>query len=240
MLFQNALVQRIIVVIIFQIWPIFFLSYLAYKLLKRARNRATYTISSVFIFNALAYFLIFLSVISLYTPYAFHFYIVGIYFFVFGNSFFVISSWVLINLEQKASNLRVHLVITFYGIISTYVLFMSHFLGGIRYDSSTGWIPTYSWFFFAISWIILSLFLVIPQIILSIKLIKVFEGVVLRKRIILFLFSVFCEFSLVFALFLYNTWVENQFYRILYLFIFPPLGYVGAYLIYQGIVRELK
>lgn len=240
MLLQNALAQRVTIALTFQVLPIFFLSYLAYKLLKRARNRATYTIGSVFIFNAIAYFLTSLSVFTIFTPYAFHFYIIGIYFFVFGNSFFVISSWVLVNLEHKSSNLTVHLVITFYGLISTYILFFSHFFGGIKYDSSTGWIPTYSWFFFVISWIILAIILLIPQIFLSVKLIKVFEGVVLKKRIILFLFSVFCEFSVVFALFLYNTWVDNQIYRTIYLFTFPPLGYVGAYLIYRGIVRELK
>jgi hypothetical protein len=209
-------------------------------MIRRARNRATFTISSVFIFNALAYFLIFLSVVFLNTPFALHFYIAGMYFFVFGASFFVISTWVLVNLDRKSSNWSVRIIITFYGLFSSYLPFLSYFFQGIKYDSSTGWIPTYSWFLFALSWSFFTIFLVIPQILLSVKLVKVFEGVVLKKRIILFLISVFCEYSLVFAIFLYNTWVENQIYRTFYLFVFPLLGYIGAYLIYRGFVRELK
>jgi hypothetical protein len=240
MLLQNPLIQRITVVLIFQIWPIFFLSYLAYRMLKRARNRTTLTIGSVFIFNAFAYFLIFLSIVSIYTPFALHFYIGGMYFFVFGNSFFIISTWVLVNLENQSYNWSVHILITCYGILSSYLPFVSYFFQGIKYDSSTGWIPTYSWFLLALSWVLFTIFMVIPQIYLSVKLVKVFEGVVLKKRIVLFLISVFCEFSLVFALFLYNAWVDNQIYRTFYLLVFPILGYIGAYLIYRGFVRELK
>jgi hypothetical protein len=110
---------------------------------------------------------------------------------------------------------------------------------GIKYDSSTGWIPTYSWLFLVISWIILLVFLVIPQVFLSIRLLKVFEGAVLKKRIHWYLICVFFEFSLMFALFLYNTWVDNQIYRMIYVFIFPSLGYIAAYLIYRSFVKQL-
>ena len=240
MLFQNALIQRITAVLIFQVWPIFFLSYLAYKLLKRAKNRVTYTLSSIFIFNALAYFLVDLSVFFIYTPYAYLLYIVAMYFFIFGNSIFIIFSWVLVKLDDKSPNRIFYLVVTFYGVISTYILFIGYLLRGIRYDSSTGWIPTYSWFLFILSWIFLLIFLVLPQIFLSFKLVKVFEGVVLKRRILLFLLTVFFELVMMFALFLYHTWVDNQVYRILYIFIFPPLASVGAYLIYRSFVRELK
>jgi hypothetical protein len=156
-----------------------------------------------------------------------------------GNSFFVIFSWVLVKLDDKSSYWSYHLWITFYGAISMYIIFIGFFLDGIRYDSSTGWIPTYSWFFLIISWIFLLIFLIIPQIFLSVRLIKVFEGIVMKRRIILFLLSVFFEYSTVFALFLYNTWVDNQIYRIVYVFTFPPLASIGAYLIYRGLVKEI-
>lgn len=239
MLLQNVLVQRIILVLIFQVWPIFFLSYLAYRLIRRARNRATLSLSSVFFFNAFAYFLTALSVFFIYTPIAYFLYLFAIYFFFLGNSFFVIFSWVLVRLEKMPSYSLFHVMLTFYGVLSSYVIFVGYFFNGIRYDSSTGWIPTYSWVFFAISWSFLLIFVVIPQIFLSIKLLEVFEGKVLKKRIYLFLITVFFEFSMAFALFLYNTWIDNQIYRTLYVFIFPPLGSIGAYLIYRSFVREL-
>ena len=239
MLLQSVLTQRIILVLIFQLWPIFFLSYLAYRLLRRARNRATFSLSSVFIFYAFAFFLISLSVFFIYTPIAYFLYLFGMYFFFLGNSFFVIFSWVMLKLEQNPSYMVYHLWVTFYVVLSSYIIFIGYFFEGIRYDSSTQWIPTYSWVFFAISWILLLIFVVIPQISLSIKLLEVFEGKVLKKRIYLFLITVFFEFSMVFALFLYNAWIDNQIYRTIYIFIFPPLGSIGAYLIYRSFVREL-
>ena len=239
MLLQDILMQRIILVLVFQVWPIFILSYLAYKLLKRARNRSTLSLSSVFIFNAMTYFLISMSVFFIYTPIAYFLYVFGMYFFVLGNSFFVIFSWVLVKLEDKAPYWLYHLWVTFYGVLSTYTIIIGFFFDGVRYDSSTGWIPTYSWFFFGLSWVIITIFMVVPQIFLSVRLVKVFGGLVLKKRIALFLVCVFFEFSMVYAIFLYNAWVDNQIYRIIYVFIFPPLGSIGAYLIYRSFVREL-
>ncbi|NVM17128.1 MAG: hypothetical protein HWN80_05380 [Candidatus Lokiarchaeota archaeon] len=240
MLLQNILTQRIIIVLIFQVWPIFYLSYLAYKLLKRARNRSTYTLSSVFIMISLAYSLSSISILFNYTPYAYFLYLIAIYFFMFGNSLFVIFSWMLVKLERKSPHWMFQLGITFYGIISTYIIFVGFFLEGIRYDSSTEWIPAYSWFFLILSWFLLLIFLVIPQIYLSNKLIKVFEGVVLKKRITLFIISVFLEFASVYGLFLYNTWIENEIYRNIYVFIFPPIATIAAYLIYRSFGKELE
>ena len=240
MLLQGILTQRIIIVLIFQVWPIFYLSYLAYKLLKRAKNRATYTLSSVFLFIAFTYSLVDISLFLIYTPYAYFLYLFGMYFFMFGNSLFVIFSLVLVKLGEKFPLWKYRLGIIIYGVISTYILFIGFFFEGIRYDSSTNWIPTYSWFLFIISWIFISISLIIPQIFLSFKLIKVFEGVVLKRRIILFIVSVFIEFITLYALFLYNTWVENLIYRTVYISIFPILSTIGAFLIYRGFGKELE
>ncbi|GAH09911.1 unnamed protein product [marine sediment metagenome] len=71
MLLQEALNQRIILVLIAQIWPIFYCSYFAYKLLKRAKNRATYTLSSIFILLSLSFFLASLSILLNYKEFDF-------------------------------------------------------------------------------------------------------------------------------------------------------------------------
>ena len=239
MLLQIVLIQRIIIALIFQVWPVFYLTYLTYKLLKRARNRSTYTLSSVFIFNANAYLLTSLSVIFVFTPFAYYLYVFGIFFFIMGTTFFVVTSWVLVKLEKNTPYWLYRFWFIGYIAFSSYVIIVGFFFGGIKYDVSTGWIPTYSWFFLILSWILLLVFMVIPQIILSVKLVNVFEGKVLKERIYLFLIGVFFLFSLVFALILYNTWLDNQVYRIVYLFIFPPLGTIGAYLIYRSFVKEL-
>jgi hypothetical protein len=240
MLLQGALTQRLIIVLIVQIWPIFYSSYFAYKLLKRARNRATYTLSSIFILIVLSFSLASLSVLLSHTPFAYTFFIISIYFFFFAYSLFVIFTWVLVKLDDKSPNWKFYLGITFYGIISSFVFLIGFFFKGIRLDSSTNWIPIYSWLLLSISWALLFTFVIIPQTYLSFKLVKVFEGKVLKRRINMYIVSVFLGLSMVFAIFLYNAWIENTIYRIIYPIIFPIFGTIAAFLIYKSFGKELE
>ena len=238
MLLQAILTQRIIIALLAQGWVIIYSSYFAYKLLKRGKNRATYTLSSIFISLGLTFFLANLSIIN--TPFSYGFYISSIYLYFFAHSLIVIFTWVLIKLDDKTSIWRFYLVITFYGIISTYVFWIGFYFNGIMYNLSTNWIPTYSWFFLIISWTFLFILVIIPQIYLSFKLLKVFEGIILKRRINMFIVSIFLELIVVFSLFLYNTWVENQIYRTVYIAIFPLLSTIAAFLIYKSFGKELE
>ena len=240
MLFQDVLTQRIIIILIVQIWPVFYCSYFSYKLLKRAKNRSTYTLSSFFITFAIAYFFASFSIFVLNTPLAYLFYIIGINFFFFSHCFYIIISWVFVKLDDKSPRWKFYTIVVFYFLLSTYVFWVGYYFKGITYDSSTLWIPTYSWFFLSISWIFLITFIVFPQIYYSFKLYKVFEGEVLRHRINLFLLSVLLELTVVFLLFLYNTLVENQIYRTIFIIIAPVFSTVSALLIYRSFGRELE
>jgi len=240
MLLQSILIQRIIIVLIVQIWPIIYSSYFAYKLLKRGKNRATFSLSGFFISFALTFFLATLSVLLINTPFSYVLYIISIYLFFFTHSLFVIFTWVLVKLDEKTPIWKFHLGITFYGIISTYVFWVGFYFNGIIYDSTTNWIPTYSWFFFIISWTFLFIFVIIPQIYLSFKLVKVFEGRILKRRIKMFIASVFLESIMVFSLFLYNTWVENQIFRTIYILVIPATATIAAFLIYMSFGKELE
>lgn len=240
MLLQSILTQRIIFLLIVQVWPIFYGSYFAYKLLKRAKNRSTYTLSSLFILNSITYIFATTSIFVLNTPFAYISYIIGIYFYVFCHCFFVIFSWVLVKLDKKSAYWKFHLIITFYGVISTYVFLIGFYFNGIKYDSSTNWIPTYNWFFSIFSWVFLLIFLLIPQIYYSFKLLKVFEGIILKRRINMFLASVFLELGVVFSVFLYHTLVDNQIYRTIASLIMPVTSTIAAYLIYKSFGKELE
>ena len=154
MLFQDALTQRIIVVLIVQIWPIFYGSYFAYKLLKRAKTRPTFSLSSFFILLSLGYFLAALSIFLLYTPLSYFYYILGIYCFVFSHCFFVIFSWVLVKLDDKSTSWKFRLIVIFYGVLSTYIFWMGFYFRGITIDSTTDWVPKYSLDFLIFSWAI--------------------------------------------------------------------------------------
>lgn len=240
MLLQNALTERIIIVGIFQIWPIIYDSFFAYKLLKRAKNRSTATLSCFFIFNALTFFLALISIILANTPFAYICYLIAFFTLIFAQSFIVIFSWLMVNLDEKISYKKYYLGILIYGIISTYVFWIGIFLEGIRYDSGTGWVPIFSWFFFLISCSYVTIFLIVPEIILAIKLINIFEGVQLKRRIKSFIFSVFFEFAVLFLIILYNTWTNNTVFKVIFFFLMPPLGMLAVYFIYKSFGKELE
>lgn len=240
MLLQNIFTQRIIFVLIIQIWPIFYCSYFAYKLLKRAKNRSTYTLSSFFILFALTDVIANLSILFLYTPMAYFFYILAMYFLFFDHCFFIIFSWVLVKLDEKSPNWKFSLTIILYGIISTYVFWIGFFFNGIMYDSTTTWVPRFSWFFLIFSWAFLVAFLIIPQIYFSFKLSKIFEGVVLKRRIKMFIICAFIELVVVFAFFLYRVLIENPLYGAFYMSLVTLVSPITAFLIYKSFVKELE
>jgi len=239
LILQSALTERIILVSVFQIWPIIYDSFFAYKLLKRAKNRSTATLSCLFIFSALTFFLAFISIFLVDTPFAYVCYVIAFYAFIFAHSFVIIFSWLIVNLDKKLTY-KYYLVILIYGIISTYVFWIGMFLEGIRYDSGTGWIPVFSWLFLFVSWSYVIIFLIVPEIILAVKLINIFEGVPLKRRIKLFILSIFLEFVIVLLIILYNTWIDNAVFKVIHLFVVPPLSMISAYFIYKSFGKGLE
>ena len=240
MLFQNEFFIRLISVSILQIWPIFYSSYFAFRLLKRAKNRSTYTLSAYFITTALAYFIATLSIFLSNTPFAYIIYVLSIYIFVFSYSFLINFSWLLTRLEEKSSYTKLFLRITFYAILSLFVVIIGIPFNGITLNASTGWAPNYSWFFLSFSWTYILIFYVIPQLYLSFKILKIYEGLVLKRRLNLFIISVFLGLLIAFSLFLFNTWIDNIIYKSFHMFIGLVFGIYAAYLIYKGFGKDLN
>jgi len=239
LLLQSALTERIILVCVFQIWPIIYDSFFAYKLIKRAKSRSTATLSCFFIFNAITFFLAIISIIIANTPFAYLCYVIAFFIYIFAQSFIIIFSWLIVNLDKKLFY-KYYLGILIYGIISTYVFWIGIFLKGIRYDSGTGWIPIFSWLFFFISLSYILIFLIVPEIIFAVKLINIFEGVLLKRRIKFFILSVFLEFAIVLLIVLYNTGINNSVFKVINLFLMPPLSTLAAYFIYKSFGKGLE
>lgn len=222
-----------------QIWPIIYTSILAYKILKRAKNLLTYTLSAIFIINSIIYILPIFSIIFINTSLAYAFYIVPFFLFMFNQGFIVIFSWLLTKLgERLAKKLYISLIIG-YGLLTSYVFWFGILYQGISYDSTTGWIPVFSWQFAILSWTISTIFFTFPATIISIKVIKIFEGTTMTKRTRQFLFGIFLEFIIIYLLILYNTWIDNEIYRIANPIIILPLSLFSAYFIYIGFGKEL-
>ncbi len=240
MLFQNELTLRLIAASFLQIWPIFYMSYFAYKLLKRAKNRSTYTLSAYFISAALTYFLATFSIFLVNTPFAYSFYVVSIYLFVFSFSFLINFSWLLIKLDEKTCYTKNVLRVILYAVSSLYVFVIAIPFKGITLNASTGWIPHYSLLFLVFSWAYFLIFLIIPQLYLSFKIWKVYDGIVLKRRLTMFIISVFLMMVLAISLFVYYTIPDNIIFRIFHISIGIVFGISAAYLIYKGFGKELE
>jgi len=195
--------------------------------------------SGYFITTALTYFLATISTFLVNTPFSYVIYVISIYVFVFSYSFAINFSWLLIRLDEKSCNTKFYLRTIIYAFLSLYVLLVAIPFNGITLDASTGWIPTYSWFFLGISWTYFLIFLIIPQIYLSFKILKVYEGVALKQRLNMFLISVLLVMVLAVFMLLYNTWTENVIFRTFYVFIMPELGVFAAYFVYKGFGKML-
>ena len=240
LLLQSALIERTILVCLFQTWPILFDTFFAYKLIKRAKSHSTITLSCFFIFNALGLLIPIISIFLANTPFAYLCYVIAFYIYIFAQSFIVIFSWLIVNLDERLHYKKYYLGIFFYGIISTYVFWVGIFLKGIRYDSGTSWIPIFSWLFLFISWSYVITFLIVPEIILAVKLIYIFEGLKIKRRIKLFILSTILEFSIVLLLILYNTWISNTVFKLVFIFIMQPLSTLAVYFIYKSFVKGLE
>ncbi len=240
MILESILIERIIVVGLGQTWPIIYLSIFAYKLLKRAKNRSTITLSTVFIMIATAYLIAFFSMLLINSPFAYAFYITSWYFLMLSQSFLILFSLLLLQIEENISFMKFFLFIVLYGVIVTYVFWFGIFYDGIQYDVSTGWRPLFSLPFAILNWLYIIFFLVIPEIILSFKLLKIFKGVKIVIRIKLFLVSSFLEYVVISLIVLYNTLPDYYVFRPIFAITGALLGMFAAYFIYRSFGKKIE
>jgi len=239
MILQSLLIERILIVAIGQVWPIFYLSIFAYKLLKRKKSRSTITLSTFFLLLANAYLFAIFSILSINSPFYYAFYIICWYFLIFSHCFLILFSWLLLHIEESISFKKYNIFMVLYGLSVTYVFWIGIFYDGILYDASTGWRPVFSLPFAIVNWLFIIVFLVIPEIIMSFTLLKIFKGSSVIIRIKLFLLTTFIEYLVISLIVLYNTLYDNQWYRSIHIFINLPLGMFGAYFIYRSFGRDI-
>jgi hypothetical protein len=241
MLFQNVFIQRILIIALFQTWPIVYDLFLAHKLIKRAKNPLTYVIATYFVLYSFAFILRYPSIfaIPISEDLAYLFYFLAWFFFIFSQGFLVIFSWQLNQLAKPVNYKKMIPWIILNLIFSSYVIWAGFIFKGIRYDVGTDWIPVFSVQFAIISLIIISFYIVFPHTILSFQLFKIFQGEV-RRRITRYILAVYLEFLIVYVLILYNTFVANQVFEVLNLAISVPASLLSAYFIYKSLMERLE
>ena len=105
MLFQDVFIQRILIIALFQTWPIVYDLYLAIKLIKRSKNPLTFIIATYFIMYPFAFILRYPSifVIPISGNLAYFFYFIAWFIFILSQGFLVIFSWQLNKLSKPVN-----------------------------------------------------------------------------------------------------------------------------------------
>lgn len=235
MIFQGTEWTRaLFILIVYPILVILFLI-LAYKVLKRNRNRASITLSMFYIILGAGLMLnIFFLLATAVTDVEFILYLL-----YFSSSFLTIFSFIFIIifmniiLKMDFTNKKYLLIILLYALGC---ILIHLFPGGITLTEN--WTPVYGWIFFILAYTFITFTVVAPSILYSIRLSRKFIDRDLKKKLNMFLIGITGVIFTLYGAILFNTWQEPIFKSI-----YSVLGLVilitSGLLIYYGIGKSL-
>lgn len=171
--------------------------FISIKLLTRNRNRLTLTLSAFYLFSAAGFLINAIYSVLRINPIVYVLLFIT-YFLVVFSQIFLVSF--LLNLVNVYVNWKKQIaIILSFGILLFLVLSIP---GGMTINEETNWRPIYSWpLTFGII-ILVSTCIVIPTIILSIKMYKIFEDKNLKRKLQYFLVGIFGIFVISYGAFL--------------------------------------
>lgn len=237
-MFQAIALSRIIqVFIIFLGGGIFFLI-LAYLILKKGKNRSNITISAFFIFIFLGGLLN--ASYALLTTHSDEKIVVTLHiityiFFCYAQIFLLLLNLIMLKSERIFTLNKQLIIMGVYGVLLFILFFIPE---GVRINESTHHRPQWNLLFFIYANIIWIGFAMIPSLITSIQIYKKLEDKILKKRWLMYLIGtimIYIELFGVGVLILINDPYLRQIWNI-----YDVSVLIGAFLIYYGIVRQLK
>ena len=179
-------------------------------MLKRNRSRLSIFLSCFYILTSIGFILVTIRYNFIINPIAYILYIVGVFLINFSVVFLVLFNLNLVKSESQLSNKKFLVILLIYAIIYLSVLLIPN---GITLNADTNWFPVWTWWFFIIFSIVFAVIVVFPNIILLVKLYKMFEDDVLKKKFRLFIIGIIILFIGVCGTALYNTW-DNVLFRL--------------------------
>jgi len=212
--------------------------YLAIKLLRRNQQRPTVTLCMMYIISASG--LIFNAthvVLAAFQPEN-EVLLLVIYFLTFFpwlfSPVFILTFMLSLLRLGDVFTIKKQLIITLiYGFIIVIIYFTPN---GITFSEQSR--PIFSWGFLTLLYITLTVFIILPTLWYSRRLIKTFQDKILKKKLITFIIGVYGLLISIYGTILYITWQNSlfsSFWSIVTTFISIP----SALFIYYGIGREL-
>lgn len=236
MIFQSADWTRIIIVFISQAFGIVLFLVLAFKILKRKRDRSTIALSAFYILMAIG--LMFNILFIILTPLGnenilFIIYILASYLILFPFIFIIIFINIILKLEEIFTIKKIIGIIVIYGVLCSLLYFLP---GGITFTSN--WAPIYSISLFILICIFFTCFITIPTVYYSIRLYRVFKARNLKERLRLYLFGI----TLMIIIFyggIYFITTSNELFKMLWSVFSFITEIVAGLLVYYGLGRNL-
>jgi hypothetical protein len=237
-LLQSPDMARILIIFIPQLILAGLFLFLAIKLLRRNQQRPTVTLFMVYsltasglIFNAMHV------VLAAFQPENEVLLLVIYFFTIFLLLFppiFMLTFMISILRLGDVFTIKKQLIITLiYGFIIFVILFTPN---GITFSEQ--WRPIFSWSFLTLMYITLTVFIVLPTLWYSRRLVKTFQDKILKRKLIIFITGIYGMLFSIYGTILYITWQNSLFsslWSILTTFIIIP----SSLFIYYGIGREL-
>ena len=237
MLLQSIDPSRILIIFAGQLILASIFLFIAIKLLIRTRPRPIITLSILYILSPAGFiFNVFHVIIAAIQPENAVLLIV-IYFLSFYpllfSPIFILTFIISILKLGDVFTVKKQLIITLiYGFVTLLIFFIPD---GITFPEGR---PIYSWPFFTAIYISFTIFVTLPTIWYSRRLIKTFQDKILKKKLTTFLIGVFGMYLVVYGATLYLTW-DNPLFTTIWSVVTFFLMIPSAILIYLGIGREL-
>jgi len=238
MLLQSIDLSDLVIIFISQLILASIFLFIAIKLLKRTRPRPIITLSILY-FLLIAGFIFNIIHVIIRTIHPENVLLLEVIYFLtfFPLLFapiFLLTFIISILKLGDVFTLKKQLIITLiYGFVTLLIFFIPD---GITFTEQ--WQPIYSWAFFAAIYTSFTIFITIPTIWYSRRLVKTFQDKILKKKLITFLIGVFAMYSVIYGGVLYLTW-QNPLFRTIWSVVTFFLMIPSGILIYLGIGREL-
>jgi len=238
MLLQSTDLSRILIVFIGQLILASIFLFIAVKLLRRTRPRPIITLSIFYFLASIGFIFNILHVIIRTINPEDAVLLKVIYFLTFYpplfSGIFILTFILCILKLGDVFTLKKQLIITLiYGFVTLVIYFIPD---GVTFTEQGQ--PIYSWSFFTAIYSSFTLFIAIPTIWYSRRLIRTFQDKILKKKLITFLIGVFGIYIVVYGVTLYSTW-QNPLFTTIWSVVTFFLMIPSAILIYYGIGREL-
>ncbi len=236
MIFQGVDWPRLIIVFFSQGFAAIVFVVLAFKIIKRKRDRSTVTLFFFYFILSIGLIFNILFVMFTYTNNELllrTLYILSAFFIAFSFTFNLVFINIILKLKDEFTIRKMAVIIGVYGTI---VLSLYLIPEGVTFDSN--WTPTYDLLLFVLMYVFLTVFITVPTTYYSARLYKLFKARNLKDRFRLYLIGIILMIAAMYGgIFFIATY--NQIFKTIYSIFAFFMEIAAGLLVYYGLGRDL-